>query len=470
MLLVWRTSLMIIKQLQIKGLHGIYDYNISFNDDLTFIYGENGCGKTTILDIVSSIVTGKIYNLFGYDFDQIILSYKKSKRSKLEHVKIESIGEIYELSHSNSELSETIEIEDVPYSNETYSSRHEDEYIFDRKFMSRYEFPRFLRESFNYIYLPLSRNSQDGIDINEAAAYRRRRSVLYSEKDYINKNYLNNSLRYIEDIIRNGCMQISSAENMISTQFRSNILTSSLKVNNNYDFSRLWNSIRQEVTLSDIEKSRIEYIKTLKSIGEWNEDTDKQVKTFFERYREAFEAAADDDFAVSLDLLLMNTEFNRIQQIAAQAQKIEKEKEKIRAPITTFLNTVNSFFNVGEDKKQIFISDVGRITLEATSPQRKLSLYNLSSGEKQIVIIFGCLIFGLPVGKNGIYIIDEPEASLHLAWQKNFVESIRRVNGSIQLIFATHAPEIIGRYSNKAVKLQKYISPAYKEKDDLFNE
>ncbi|MDE6260187.1 MAG: ATP-binding protein [Oscillospiraceae bacterium] len=471
MLLAWGESRMTIKCLQIKGLHGIYDYNIDFNDDLTFIYGENGCGKTTILDIVSSIVTGKIYNLFGYDFDQIILSYKKSKRSKLDHIKIESVGEAYELSHSSLNLSETIKIEDTSYSNETYSSRYEEEYAFDRRFMSRYEFPRFLRESFNYIYLPLSRNSQDGIDINESISYRRRRAALYGEKDFTNKNYLNNSLRYIEDIIRNRCMQISSAENMVSTRFRSNILTSSLKVNSDYDFSRLWASLRHEITLPIIEKNRMEYIRTLKSIGEWNEDTDKQVKTFFEKYRDAFVKASDDGFdGVPIDLFLMNTEFNRIQQIAAQAQEIEKEKEKIRAPITTFLKTVNSFFDVGEDKKQIFINNVGRITLEATSPQRKVSLYNLSSGEKQIVIIFACLIFGLSAGESGIYIIDEPEASLHLAWQKNFVESIRRVNGSIQLIFATHAPEIIGRYSSKAVKLQKNISLAYKEKDDLFDE
>ena len=46
-------------------------------------------------------------------------------------------------------------------------------------------------------------------------------------------------------------------------------------------------------------------------------------------------------------------------------------------------------------------------------------------------------MFGLPVGQSGIYIIDEPEASLHLAWQKSFVESIRRVNNSIQFLKCT---------------------------------
>lgn len=78
MIIFLEATNMIIKRLEIKNLHGIYNYNVSFNDDLTFIFGENGCGKTTILDIVSSIVTGRLYNLFSYDFDEIVLSYRKA--------------------------------------------------------------------------------------------------------------------------------------------------------------------------------------------------------------------------------------------------------------------------------------------------------------------------------------------------------------------------------------------------------
>ena len=108
--------------------------------------------------------------------------------------------------------------------------------------------------------------------------------------------------------------------------------------------------------------------------------------------------------------------------------------------------------------------------MTADSPKRPISIYHLSSGEKQIIIIFACLIFGLPNENGGIYIIDEPEASLHLAWQNMFVKSIREVNSSIQLIFATHAPEIIGRNSNCAVKLRKQINPEKLKKAGLLNE
>lgn len=462
---------MIINRLEIKSLHGIYNYNVSFNDDLTFIFGENGCGKTTVLDIVSSIVTGKLYNLFRYRFDEITLSYREKKRSKLSKIKIKSLEGAYEVSLNGEERCEIIE--DPRKTGEMYS-RDEDEYTFDRRFVSRYEFAYFLRNTFKYIYLPLSRNSQDGIDMMDSLAYRRRRTVMYSEKDITSRNYLNESLRYVEDIVKTGCMRISSAENKVSEQFKSSIFTSSLKIASEYSITKLFQSIKSKETLDSIEQNRVEYIRTLDSIGEWNEDTQKRVNDFFKRYRTAFENAQRDESAghhsFSIELLMMNMEFNRIKDIAAQAQKIEEEKEKIRTPITSFLSTVNDFFNIGEDRKQVKIDSEGRIIIEASSPRRKLSLYNLSSGEKQIIIIFACLIFGLPAGQSGIYIIDEPEASLHLAWQKKFVESIQRANGSIQLVFATHSPEIIGKYSNNAVKLQRKINPNTAKKEDVSNE
>lgn len=37
-----------ITEFKIKSLHGFFDYDIKLNEDLTFIYGENGSGKTTV--------------------------------------------------------------------------------------------------------------------------------------------------------------------------------------------------------------------------------------------------------------------------------------------------------------------------------------------------------------------------------------------------------------------------------------
>lgn len=188
MIIFLEATQMIINRLEIKNLHGVYNYNVSFNDDLTFLFGENGCGKTTVLDIVSSIVTGKLYNLFRYSFDEIILSYREKKRSKLNKIRILSREEAYEVSLNGEERSEIIE--DPRKTGEMYS-RDEDEFTFDRRFINRYEFARFLRNTFKYTYLPLSRNYQDGIDMMDPLAYRRRRTAMFPEKDFASRNYLN---------------------------------------------------------------------------------------------------------------------------------------------------------------------------------------------------------------------------------------------------------------------------------------
>lgn len=51
---------MIVKlvDLLIEGLYGCYNYNVKFNTDVTFLYGMNGCGKTTVLNITEAIITG----------------------------------------------------------------------------------------------------------------------------------------------------------------------------------------------------------------------------------------------------------------------------------------------------------------------------------------------------------------------------------------------------------------------------
>ena len=72
-----------------------------------------------------------------------------------------------------------------------------------------------------------------------------------------------------------------------------------------------------------------------------------------------------------------------------------------------------------------------------------------------MIITFASLIFKLGNQDDAIFIVDEPEASLHLDWQSKYVKSILEINRNIQMIFATHSPEIIGKYSNKAIEMKK---------------
>lgn len=68
----------------------------------------------------------------------------------------------------------------------------------------------------------------------------------------------------------------------------------------------------------------------------------------------------------------------------------------------------------------------------------------LSSGEKNQVSILFDLIFLAEDG--AVILIDEPEISLHISWQKSLLnefENIAMFNNYAQLIIATHSPDVI---------------------------
>ena len=67
-----------LNKLIIDKMYGSYRYEVLFNDDITFIYGMNGCGKTTVLNITEAIITGALYHLFEYDFSQIQLILRRA--------------------------------------------------------------------------------------------------------------------------------------------------------------------------------------------------------------------------------------------------------------------------------------------------------------------------------------------------------------------------------------------------------
>jgi len=69
----------------------------------------------------------------------------------------------------------------------------------------------------------------------------------------------------------------------------------------------------------------------------------------------------------------------------------------------------------------------------------EIGLASLSSGEKHLLRI---LVQTLLVGESSM-IIDEPELSMHVDWQKDLIHSQRALNREAQLIFATHSPEIM---------------------------
>ena len=136
---------------------------------------------------------------------------------------------------------------------------------------------------------------------------------------------------------------------------------------------------------------------------------------------------------------------------------MEDRKAKALRLIELFQSTMNDFIGSNDNGKRIIINNAGKVLLK-NDGSNPIPISDLSSGEKQLLTFFAHLIFDVDDNSSCIFVVDEPELSLHLSWQKMFVEKTLQINKNIQLIFATHAPEIVGKYRDKMFKLERHLS------------
>ena len=112
----------------------------------------------------------------------------------------------------------------------------------------------------------------------------------------------------------------------------------------------------------------------------------------------------------------------------------------LKKEIIDFTDVLNSFL-IDSYKKTYFDGEI--IKIKTLDEKIELSMDYLSSGEKHLIILFTYLNF--KIKENSIILIDEPEKSLHIEWQQNFISQLRKVlnKKNIQLIIATHSPYIL---------------------------
>ncbi|MCU0425906.1 MAG: ATP-binding protein [Candidatus Kapabacteria bacterium] len=112
------------------------------------------------------------------------------------------------------------------------------------------------------------------------------------------------------------------------------------------------------------------------------------------------------------------------------------EAREVRKTFNRFLDILDTLFASSEKK-------VHRASNEITfqSGDKILSAYQLSSGEKHLLVILLTVL--LQHQKPAILMLDEPELSLHFDWERQCIGFLRELNPNAQLIIATHSPAII---------------------------
>ena len=457
-----RTNQMKLKRLIISELYNAYDYSVVFNDDITFIYGMNGCGKTTVLNITEAIITGRLFKLFDYKFKTISLEYYKTDReTSILEIKI-SMEKRKRLLVEFEDKTERIEFINLDLDQRRALDIDEIATVY----YDKYSLLNRIRQSFNYVFLPLNRTINYGDQMriidNEVGFYRYSRQYKYGfhnpmEEDYLFSNK-ENAVSQIEQLVYFYYNRVNSEIREIESRFRSEVLQSLLNVDANASIEELakryYLDLANRMTPSKIAEVRKKYISILRELKSRDEDI-QNCELFFEKLAGIVKSHKPID---EVDSWFKYNEFSRMQRIVLLAEKTQKDKEIAMSKILLFRETMNSFISQTEEQKSFVITADGRIGFKTKWSDDCISPQHLSSGEKQLLIFFANLIFNVDTKKVGIFVVDEPELSLHLSWQRIFVEKTIQINPNMQLIFATHSPEFIGKYRDRMFKLEKMVS------------
>ncbi len=205
----------------------------------------------------------------------------------------------------------------------------------------------------------------------------------------------------------------------------------------------------------------VEVFKAL--LSEEEVPSESEVDTLMERVRYALEQDEEStDYEASNDRIGV-----RLAQEAAQvklrgshqgssaerrvlklyAQMLERrnqERQTAFVKVRQFEFAVNKFL----DDKTLHVSDDRRSNQRIpsrgvyvqTDGHRKYPLSSLSSGERQVLTMLFSATRMATAG--GIFLIDEPELSLHIDWQRIILSELMAQAGDRQIIACTHSPEV----------------------------
>ena len=131
------------------------------------------------------------------------------------------------------------------------------------------------------------------------------------------------------------------------------------------------------------------------------------------------------------------------------SKTIEAHFRENTEKIELLIKIINSRFV----QKRLDISRQGGFIF-TTSQGRTLQPDQLSSGEKHVIVLYYELLF--KVRPDSLILIDEPELSLHIVWQQQFLRDLQAIIGlsGFDTLIATHSPQIIHDRWDLAVELK----------------
>ena len=419
-----------IESFKIRKLWGYRDIDLTFNRDVNCLIGVNGSGKTTILNILYSILSGDLRSILNINFQQAKIGLKGFKGKPVCTIKVDVTDESLKLKVGQKEREFHID---------TFSHRrhahlplfhfHERENVI-RNILSE-EIYGELTSLVPLVWLPVSR---------------RLPVVEEEEEQYTTEGPLESvdlRLRKLLDRLSDYHSRLNAQLSKRHRDFENQVLSVMLysKEHDHLD------SIRKTIPSSlptETEKDQLR--EAFKSAGLLeSEQMRARIDDHFVEAEKVGKRISENVHLELQDILVLPL-ISRTKSMVKYARDLEKHRNDIFASSRLYEDIANSFLG----DKTVQIDESGRLKIESLSPS-ELNWRNLSSGETQILILLTEAL--LQVDEPVVYIADEPELSLHVKWQEKLLESLVALGGQKQIIVATHSPDIVGDFRDKVIDL-----------------
>jgi len=433
------------------NVYGYLNFNISFNDDLSFLVGSNGTGKSTVIKLIQALLTVDIKELLHIPFEKITLTY--NNRNESHFISSRKDRQTLQVSHAGIDEELIIPI----ISKEEFIRREGDIKNFshsERDIISNATSKK-IKSIIPPVFLGLDRKTYgfDDFDTDydfESTVSRRNeilmhRKILASKKRLISGS-LGEALLSVEMIIQDKYRKIREFEDKQAIYLRDRILKSSFKFTTYDEMIGSGHSLRWE-DKQKILKRKAEITEAVKKIGSLDKSLMFDIEKFFDNLSDLFEELKNSD-GINVNWLLNKVQIDRISDILDVIDEYNEKVARMYRPINNFLNTINGFLI--DSRKKVEVNTVGRLVVSRPDSE-KCDIDILSSGERQLLVIIANVMLNKYTSLSRVIIIDEPEISLHLKWQEKFSETVLALNPETQFIMATHSPDIVGDLTEKCI-------------------
>jgi predicted ATPase len=418
--------------IEISGFWQSRTANATFREDVNIIIGKNGTGKTTFMNIVHAVLAVDAEALFDNPFKNVTLTLSDGKRTRtVRAARLEpksSPFPVIEYHISNRRFSAPLVGSDDGRSMPLGIRRRAAE-----------ELQRIKQELTSLVSVASLSVYRIGGDADPEMRERMGRR-LASTVDLRLLSLMHRLTQYQ--------LELSSAAREVSIQLQRDVLTSLL-------YSEPKGHDRDYQLDFDEATEKQNLVSTYKQLGVAGTEVSKRIQDHIAAVgatiRNIQLASTRKKGDPNIEERKINfaalEAFMLTRTVVTKSLAAEARTEEIFSQVALFLQTLKSFIT---DKSFSFSG--GELVVATEGP---LPLAKLSSGEKQLLILFIEAL--LQRQRPYIFLADEPELSLHIAWQRNIISAIRSLNPNAQIVVATHSPEIAGKFKHCLLDMEEIL-------------